>query len=85
MIEPTTYFGLLIEYGTTEIPLIKIAPKLGINSPEVANRKAAKNELPFKVYRIGDNKRPWLVDIKDFAEYLNKVKEKAQREFNETH
>ena len=49
-----------------------VADKFLDLTPEQANRKAAKGDLPFPVFRVGSAKSPWLVDVKHVAEYVEK-------------
>jgi len=79
--QPTTYFGLLAEFGQVHIPITVIAQKyFGYDEPQ-AKRAAAVAEYPFPVFRAGSNKSPWLVDINHLAAYLDRIKDKAQQEY----
>lgn len=80
---PTTYYALLMEYGTTDIPLLDFAKKRFGYDELVASRKAKDSAYPFPVFRLGGQKSPWLVNIKDAAEYIDMVSERARKEFNE--
>ena len=72
-----TYFGLLAEFGESEIPLAKVAPKfLGLELAKAA-RQAAMNRLPFPAYRAGTQKSPWLVSAAELAKYLDQQKAQA--------
>lgn len=78
---PSTYFGLLAEFGTAHVSVIEIGAKYFGLSEKESKRKASGNEFPFPVFRAGGNKTTWLADIVIFADYLDKVKDKAKAEF----
>jgi hypothetical protein len=78
---PSTYFSLMAEFGTGHIPATEIGAKYFGYDEVTAKRKAAKNDFPFPVFRVGSNKTTWMVDIADFAAYLDSVKEKAKKEY----
>lgn len=46
---------------------------------QIAARRAAAGELPFPVFKLGSNKSPWLVDIKYFAEYIERQSIEAKQ------
>lgn len=74
-----TYFGLLAEFGESEIPLAKVAPKfLGMELDKAA-RQASMNRLPFPAYRAGSQKSPWLVSAAELAKYLDQQKAEAAK------
>lgn len=55
----STFFGLLAEFGTAEIPLVQICQKFfGLTEAE-AKRRASMQDLPIPVYRAGSQKSPW--------------------------
>lgn len=77
-----TYFGLLSEFGTNEIPLVLICEKFLGMSADVAKNEAARGTLPIPVYRLpGGQKRPWLCDAKALANYLDEAKTVATKKF----
>lgn len=73
----STYFGLLAEFGESEIPLAKVAPKFLGMSLDKAAREASMNRLPFPAYRAGSQKSPWLVSAGELAKYLDEQKAAA--------
>ena len=77
----STYFGLLLTHGTTEIPLADIGYMLGTKSASWLKKQAAAIKLPFPVYRCSSAKAPWMVDAKELADYLVKQKRDAQLAF----
>lgn len=78
----STYFGLLAEFETAEIPLEKVCEKyfgLGIDK---AKRAALMRQLPVPAYRVtGSQKSPWLVSAADLASHIDQQREKARREW----
>jgi hypothetical protein len=79
---PSTYFGLLAEFGTAHVPITELGKKYFGYSELVAKNNAATNKYPFPVFRIGvSNKSTWVADIADVANYIDKVKEKAKKEY----
>jgi len=78
---PSTYFGLLAEFGTVHIPVTEIGAKYFGHSQEIAKRTAAANKYPFPTFRTGNQQSTLMVDIAEFANYLDKIKEKSRSEF----
>lgn len=76
-----TFFGLLAEFGTAEIPLEHVAPKYFGLSLDQAKRRAAENRLPIPVYRAGSQKAPWLVSADLLASYLDEQKKRASETY----
>jgi hypothetical protein len=72
-----TYFGLLAEFGEANISLEKVAPKYFGLSYEEARRRAPSKLLPCRVYRLGGQKSPWLVNVSDLAELIDRQRVKA--------
>jgi hypothetical protein len=73
-----TYFSLMAEFETGEIPLADISEKyLGI-SLKKAEERARAQTLPFPVYRGGSQKSKWLVAAEELAKYLDAKKQKAR-------
>jgi hypothetical protein len=68
-----TVDDLKAEFGT-RFPLLEIVAKkyLGFNDVACVNKKAASGDLPFPAFKLGSNKSPWLVDIRHFAEYIDR-------------
>ena len=77
----SSYFGLLAEFGTADIPLSSVALKyFGITDRE-AKRRASMNRLPIPCYRSGSQKSPWLVSAADLSNHIDKAREIARREW----
>ena len=81
----TTVFALMAEFGTPHIPITAVGQKyFGYSEPE-AKRAAVANKYPFPVFRAGSNKSPWVVDVGELADYLDKCRGNARREFELSH
>lgn len=79
--KPTTYFALMAEFGTGHIPVVEVGKKYFGYDERKAKTAAAGNNYPFPVFRAGSNKSVWMVDAAVFAEYLDKVKAEAEKEY----
>ena len=75
----STYFALLAEFGTAQIPLESIAPKFLDIDIQTAKNKAAKQQLPFPCVRIGGQKSRWFVDAGTLAEYIDQKSNEAKK------
>lgn len=75
-----TFFALMAEYGTAQIPVEKCAGLFGL-SPKKAEEYAGRQQLPVPAFRLGSQKSPWLVDAQKLAEYLDAAKLRAQDEW----
>ena len=76
-----TIFLLMAEFETADIPLERIAEKyLGIDGNQ-AKRQAAVQRLPIPCYRAGTQKSPWLVRVTDLAEFLDKQRTAAKKDW----
>ena len=65
-----TYFGLLAEFGESEIPLERVCEKyFGLSTPK-AKRRACLQQLPIPAYRAGSQKSPWLISAIDLAQHI---------------
>lgn len=79
-----TFFALLAEYGTAQIPLDRCCGKFGLSAAEAAKR-AGRQALPVPVYRAGTQKAPWLVSAQDLANYLDRCREQAAQDWQRIH
>lgn len=73
-----TAYMLLAEYESSDIPLNLIAEKYFGCSAKCTNQMARHNEFPFPVFRGGNPKSHWLVNVVDLAQYLDEIKAKAR-------
>lgn len=80
-----TVFLLLAEFGETDIPLQKIAPKYFGMEVKKAARMASLHQLPVPCFRGGSQKSPWLVSAIDLAAYIDKLRADAQKEWEKMH
>lgn len=76
-----TFFSLMAEFETGEIPLDAVAPKYFGLDIRKASEKARAQTLPVPVYRGGSQKSQWLVSAQDLAQYLDAKKEKARNDW----
>jgi len=80
----STYFGLLAEFNTAEIPLKLVCDKyLGLSN-KMAHERAAMNKLPLPTYRGGSQKSTRLVSAEVLADHIDSCKLKAQQEWNQS-
>lgn len=75
-----TFFALMAEYGTAQIPVEKCAALFGL-SPKKAEEYAGRQQLPVPAFRIGSQKSPWLVDAQKLASHLDAAKLQAEDEW----
>lgn len=79
----STFFALMAEFGTAEIPLEDISEKFFGLKPDIAKKRAARQRLPVKVYRGATQKSPWLVSAQDLADHIDQQRTKAQKEWDQ--
>ena len=76
-----TYFGLLAEFGESEIPLERVCEKyFGLSTPK-AKRRACLQQLPIPAYRTGSQKSPWLISAIDLAQHIDEKRSIAARQW----
>jgi len=76
-----TYFGLLAEFGESEIPLERVCEKyFGLSTPK-AKRRACLQQLPVPAYRAESQKSPWLVSAIDLAHHIDEKRTIATRQW----
>ena len=80
MMSPT-YFGLLAEFGESEIPLDRVSEKyFGLSIPK-AKRRACLQQLPIPAYRAGSQKSPWLISAADLANHIDQQRHIASKQW----
>jgi hypothetical protein len=72
-----TYFGLLAEFGESEIPLHRVCEKYFGLSAFKAKRRACLQQLPTPAYRAGSQKSPWLISAADLAKHIDQQRQLA--------
>ncbi|MFA7553128.1 MAG: pyocin activator PrtN family protein [Spongiibacteraceae bacterium] len=77
----STFFTLMAEYGTGDIPLEKCCEKYFGMSLKKASAQARLQQLPIPVYRGGSQKSMWLVSAADLAIHIDRLKEKAKHDW----
>ena len=61
------------QFGSVHAKLTDVADYYLNMGEESATRAAAKGEIPFKVFKATKSRKaPWLVDVRDLEEYLDK-------------
>lgn len=77
-----TVFLLMAEFETSTIPLSLIAERYLGMKPETANKKANAGDLSIPTFRLDDGqKAPRIVHITDLADYIDKKRDEANKEF----
>lgn len=76
-----TFFALMAEYGTAQIPVERCAALFGL-SPKKAEEYACRQKLPVPAFRIGSQKSPWLIDAQRLAEHLDAAKAQATSDWS---
>ena len=81
----STYFALLSEFGTSEIPLDKCCLKyFGLDVLE-AKRRAGLQKLPIPAYRPGSQKSGWLISAHDLSVRIDELQKEARLQWLKTH
>jgi len=78
----STYFALMAEFNTGDIPLKVCCEKYFGLSIQKAGSRARAQQLPVPCFRGGSQKSEWLISIEDLAEWLEKMKEEARTDWN---
>jgi len=61
------------QFGSVHAKLTDVAQYYLNLNEESANRAAAKGDIPFKIFKAAkSNKAPWLVDVRDLEEYIDR-------------
>lgn len=74
----STYFALLAEFNTAEIPLRLCCVKFFGLEEKKASERARRQQLPVPAYRGGSQKSEWLIDAVELAKYIDTKKEAAK-------
>ena len=77
----STFFALMAEYNTSEIPLENISEKFFGLGPEKSKSMASKHKLPIPAHRCGSQKSKWLINAVDLASFIDKKREDARIEW----
>lgn len=80
-----SFHVLMIRYSSPVVPLETIVNDFFTHMKiEEANRRANKMELPFPVFKSEETKKAkWMVNIVQFAAYLDRQSEIANQDFKE--
>ena len=74
----STFFALLAEFQTSEIPLENVCEKYFGMSVQKAKQKASYQDLPLPVFKVGSQKSRWLVSVKDLANLIDTRRDEAE-------
>lgn len=78
----STLFLLMAEFGMADVPLETVAERYLALGRREAFQRATARKLPFPAYRgSSSQKSPWLVRLTDLAEYLDKQRDEAKKEW----
>jgi len=80
-----SFHVLMIRYSSPVVPLETIVNDYFTHMKiEEANRRANKMELPFPVFKSEETKKAkWMVNIAQFAAYLDLQSKVAEQDFKE--
>ena len=83
MMQINSFHVLMIRYSSPVVPLETIVNDYFTHMKiEEANRRANKMNLPFPVFKSEDTKKAkWMVNIVQFASYLDRQSELANQDF----
>jgi hypothetical protein len=76
-----TFYGLMAEFETAEIPLEKVCLKYFNLDIKTAAERAGRAKLPVPAYRAGTQKSQWLVSAHALAEHLDERKKEAESDW----
>ena len=76
-----TYFALMAEFETAQIPLKECCDKYFGMSYKEACRRAVTQNLPVPVFRCGSSRSGWLIDIRDLIDLLDRKREEASNDW----
>ncbi len=76
-----TYFALMAEFETAQIPLKDCCEKYFGLAYKEACRKATTQNLPVPVFRCGSTRSGWLIDAKELANFLDQKLEQARKDW----
>ena len=77
-----TAFFLMAEFNTSQIPLEEVGKRYFGLSKERTLLRAARQDFPFHVYRLGGQKSPWVVDVNDLAEWIEACRAEGRAEWD---
>ncbi|EGR0734823.1 hypothetical protein G5C64_15910 [Vibrio diabolicus] len=82
--EPTTRSLLAQQFNHQPfIPVVDVAGSLFGMAATTIKRKAAQQDLPFPVVRLGNSqKSPWFVSFDDLAKFIERQRRENERVWN---
>ena len=79
----STYFALMAEFGTAEIELERVCKKYFGLEADKAKAKAARQQLPVPVHRMGSQKSGWLINAADLADHIDHQRTQARKQWDQ--
>lgn len=74
-----TVLLLMAEFESAEIPLADISERyFGVKPGEKMLRMASRQQFPVPVHRLGSQRSPWMVHVRDLADYIDRQAEQAR-------
>ncbi len=79
----STYFSLMAEFGSAQIPLGQMCEKYFNVSPAIAKRKAAVQSLPIPVIKLQKGQKgQYFVKAEILANHIDEQVVQAEKEWN---
>lgn len=75
-IRASTFFGLMAEFGTSQIPLADCCESYFGCGEAQAKEKAAANRLPVPAFKVGSQKAQWFIHAEDLARHIDAERER---------
>lgn len=74
-----TLMLLMARYETATIPLEDIREEyFNVTSKRESDAKARSHDYPIPVFKLGGQRSPWMVHIKDLAAHIDKVQQEQK-------
>ena len=81
----STFFGLMAEFGSSQIPLAACCRTyFGCNEPQ-AKTLAARNALPVPAFKLGGKKSGWFIKAEELAEHIDHQSEIGRKRWEAAH
>lgn len=77
----STYFALMAEFGSGDIPLRECCDKYFGLSEKKAFERARHQQLPVPTYRGGSQKSEWLINAADLAQHIDAQRKAARHDW----
>jgi len=80
-----TVFLLMAQFQQAHIPLDQVCDKYFGLDRKQAFAKAKLQQLPVPAFRAGSQQSGWLIDVNDFAKFLDEKAAKARDDHRKMH